>query len=228
MENHESVIVTKPWGHEYLAYKNNDVALWFLHINPGEKTSMHCHPTKSTGLVVLNGEAEINFIADKKTLIGPSKQMIRRGLFHQTVAVSKDGVDMFEIETPVDKNDLVRLKDNYGRTEAGYEKEDFQLPKSHDCLWLDEPELGQQYVYKMLNTTLIIERPMSINFVYKKSDSDILMFLSGGLYKNVEGRIHNVVIPGDVGNAIVVKEVASQMTGFLDNTIVLTINDQSK
>ena len=27
---YESTIVKKPWGYEYLAYENKDVALWFL------------------------------------------------------------------------------------------------------------------------------------------------------------------------------------------------------
>jgi hypothetical protein len=30
-----------------------------LHIKCGEKTSMHCHPTKTTGLVLLQGYAEL-------------------------------------------------------------------------------------------------------------------------------------------------------------------------
>ena len=37
------VIVKKPWGYEYLCYENEDVAVWFLHIEYNQKTSMHCH-----------------------------------------------------------------------------------------------------------------------------------------------------------------------------------------
>ena len=37
--------------------------------------------------------------------------MIRRGLFHSTKALSKDAL-IFEIETPKDKHDLVRLNEN--------------------------------------------------------------------------------------------------------------------
>lgn len=223
MENHESVIVTKPWGYEYLAYKNKDVAVWFLHINAGERTSMHCHPTKSTGLVILNGEAKINFIADSKILKGPSKQMIRRGLFHQTESVSEGGLDLLEIETPVDKNDLVRLKDNYGRAQVGYEKEKHQFPKTHDCLWLEEPKPNNSYLYKVLNTELLVEHPTTIDFLSNKKDDEILMFLSGGLFKTVEERDHSVIIPGDVGTAKVVKEVSNEMTGLLSGTMVVTI-----
>ncbi len=223
MENHESVIVTKPWGYEYLAYRNKDVAVWFLHIDAGERTSMHCHPSKSTGLVILSGQAKINFIADSKILSAPSKQMIRRGLFHQTEAISEQGVDLLEIETPVDKNDLVRLKDSYGRKETGYEKEKHQFPKTNDCLWFEDPNPNESFFYKVLDTTLTIQHPTSLDFFNNKNDSDILMFLSGGLYKTVEDRNHSVVIPGDVGYANIVKEVSKEMSGLLSNTKVVTI-----
>jgi mannose-6-phosphate isomerase-like protein (cupin superfamily) len=90
MTTYKSVIVQKPWGYEYLAYENEDVALWVLHIKKGHSTSMHCHPNKTTGLVVVSGSIEMKFIADSKRLEAPAKQMIRRGLFHQTCAISDD------------------------------------------------------------------------------------------------------------------------------------------
>ena len=32
-ENYNDVIVSKPWGHEYLCYSNETVAIWLLNIN---------------------------------------------------------------------------------------------------------------------------------------------------------------------------------------------------
>ena len=52
----------KPWGHEYLIYKNEDIAIWHLFINKWESTSLHCHPNKKTGLLVLRGGAKISFL----------------------------------------------------------------------------------------------------------------------------------------------------------------------
>lgn len=43
--------VKKPWGEEYLLYQNDDVAIWHLYIDPKQKTSLHSHPNKKTGLV---------------------------------------------------------------------------------------------------------------------------------------------------------------------------------
>ena len=87
--SHVNSIVKKPWGYEYLAYENDEVGLWFLNIKRNQSTSMHCHPTKTTGLVVLDGIAELSFLSDKRILQGLDKVMIRRGLFHQTKALSE-------------------------------------------------------------------------------------------------------------------------------------------
>jgi mannose-6-phosphate isomerase-like protein (cupin superfamily) len=59
--SYESTIVKKPWGYEYMVYENEDASVWFLYIAPGQSTSMHCHPKKTTGLVLLDGEAEVSF-----------------------------------------------------------------------------------------------------------------------------------------------------------------------
>ena len=221
MVNHKTVVVRKPWGYEYRAYENEHVALWILHIRAGERTSLHCHPTKSTGLVVVSGTAEINFIADSRIITAPGKQMIRRGLFHQTHAIT-DTI-MFEIETPVDKNDLVRLTDNYGRTATGYEGTEFQLPKSNECLWISEPELGTKHHYAQGDCRITVETVTDIDILNNKNDSDLLMFLRGGLIKNVDGREHLVTAPGDVGLASVVQQVAQEMDGFAPHTVVMTI-----
>ena len=54
MDSYKNKIVDKPWGYEYLIYENNLVALWLLHIKPNQKTSLHCHPKKTTGRVLLS------------------------------------------------------------------------------------------------------------------------------------------------------------------------------
>jgi hypothetical protein len=63
---HRDIVVQKPWGYEYLIYETPEVALWLLYIEQGKGTSLHCHPKKTTGLILLEGEAELGFIADSK------------------------------------------------------------------------------------------------------------------------------------------------------------------
>jgi len=52
---YHNAIVKKPWGYEYLAFENEYVAIWILHIIRKRKTSMHCHPRKKTGLILQAG-----------------------------------------------------------------------------------------------------------------------------------------------------------------------------
>ena len=43
-------VVYKPWGYEYVIYSSsNRLAITFLKINYGQKTSLHCHPKKKPG-----------------------------------------------------------------------------------------------------------------------------------------------------------------------------------
>ena len=87
-----------------------------LKIKKNHKTSLHCHPKKKTGFIVLDGKVEVELgFYEKVKLKAPSKLMIRPGLFHSTKALSKNNATILEVETPINKNDLVRFKDNYGR-----------------------------------------------------------------------------------------------------------------
>ena len=223
MHSHRLVVVKKPWGYEYLMYESTQVALWLLHIRNGQQTSMHCHPTKTTGLVLLRGEAELSFLTDNKILRAPEKQMIRRGLFHSTRAVSACGILMFEIETPNDKSDLVRLSDKYGRASSGYETENCEEDRNEACVWIDELTDGQVHEYQVQGIPFDVSCSSSLDFLDKKGANDIVIFLKGGLGKRVDGRKHLATIPGDIGRVHVVRLVAREMEFLEEDTMILTV-----
>ena len=122
---YDNRIVKKPWGYEYVVYRNKKkLCITLLKINFNKSTSLHCHPKKKSGFMLLEGKANFQLgLWKKKTEKhnSPSKRMIARGLFHSIRAVSKNGLTALEFETPVDKNDLVRFKDLYGRQQKSYE-----------------------------------------------------------------------------------------------------------
>lgn len=105
----------KPWGFEYLLYSNDDVAIWHLCIDSYQETSLHSHPNKKTGLVVLDGAAKISFLGNENKLFYGEKIMIRQGVFHKTQSMTPHLLQLLEIENPVDKEDIIRLDDIYGR-----------------------------------------------------------------------------------------------------------------
>lgn len=119
--DYRNVVVNKPWGYEYLMFQNDTAAAWVLHLNHNQSTSMHCHPTKKTSLVVLSGEVTSSTLEGWLHLRAGDAVIIDEGVFHTTKAVSPDGVLLVEVESPPNKKDLVRLKDAYGREKDGYE-----------------------------------------------------------------------------------------------------------
>ena len=114
-------LVKKPWGEEYCVYRNKQVSIWLLKILPNQKTSLHCHPNKKTGLVLLGGNARINLAERSFPIEGFAKIMLRNGMFHQTHNESDKSIYVLEIETPDNKFDLIRIEDDYGRQNSGFE-----------------------------------------------------------------------------------------------------------
>ena len=114
-------VVMKPWGNEYLLFETDRLGIWILNIDKGQKTSLHCHPKKKTGLVLLSGRAIVSFLREPKLLMAGDKLSIHPTVFHSTEAISD--IVLLEVESPNLKTDLVRLKDNYGREDLPYESE---------------------------------------------------------------------------------------------------------
>jgi mannose-6-phosphate isomerase-like protein (cupin superfamily) len=213
---YERTIVKKPWGYEYLVYQNDNVALWFLYIGHDQQTSMHCHPNKTTGLILLDGEAELSFLTNTVNVKPVTKVMIRKGLFHSTKAISENGACVFEIETPVDKHDLVRLDDKYGREGTPYEDSTFETPKAEDCLWINDSDSD----YNFSGCNLKVEVIDSVNTFNKKDDEENIILLRGGI-KTDNGNF--VAQAGDVVSSVIVKRLIKLFTQISDNTIIMTI-----
>ena len=214
--SYDKTIVKKPWGYEYLAYENDKVGLWFLYIAKDQQTSMHCHPNKTTGLVLLDGEVEVSFLGNSNKLKPVSKTMIRKGLFHSTKATSDDGAFVFEIETPVDKHDLVRLEDKYGREGKPYEDSTFETPKQEDCLWIEDKAAD----YNFANCNIKVEKISDIDVLNQKEDDENIMFLDGGILTDDK---FWVVQAGDIVSGKIVKKLIKLFPTIDNNTMFMTI-----
>lgn len=213
---YEKTVVSKPWGYEYLAYQNDKVALWFLYIGHDQQTSMHCHPNKTTGLILLDGEAQISFLNDSFDLKPVSKTMIRKGLFHSTKATSENGACVFEIETPVDKHDLVRLEDKYGREGNPYEDSTHETPKQNDCLWIEDGDRE----YEFSNCDIKVETINDVSQFNGKDNDENIVFLDGGIE---DGESNMVAQAGDVVTCAIVKRLIKLFPHIQTNTLIMTI-----
>jgi acetolactate synthase I/II/III large subunit len=149
--DYSKVIVKKPWGYEYLIFENEFVAIWMLHIVRKRKTSMHCHPKKRTSLILLSGNATCSHLEDSEKLNPLEGVVIDEGVFHLTEASSElpidpqseNGIWVMEIESPPNKADLIRMKDEYGRSGKAYEGTGDMVFDPSDCIKFEEPEPGK-------------------------------------------------------------------------------------
>lgn len=164
--DYSNVIVKKPWGYEYLIFKNDFVAIWFLQIIRKRKTSMHCHPNKKTGLVLLSGTATC-FHSDGKIELNPLDGIvIEKGVFHCTEAynslpiqpISENGIWVIEIESPPSKTDLVRMKDEYGRAGTSYEGTDNMVFEPKECLKFQPPQSKEAVSKKFLDCVFTLRQ----------------------------------------------------------------------
>ncbi|MBI4764781.1 MAG: hypothetical protein HY787_09270 [Deltaproteobacteria bacterium] len=181
MPDYKDSIVTKPWGYEYLMYQSDKIGIWFLHIVEGRQTSLHCHPAKKTGYILLSGEAEVSFLKDTTRLKAISKLMIREGLFHSTKAISPSGIQVIEVESPPDKTNLVRLDDAYGRKEQPYEGPDAVVPLTTDCVMFYPPVPGSPARYTVSGVNLVIEHLEKLDALKERPPEEVLLILDGGL-----------------------------------------------
>lgn len=174
-------VVRKPWGYEYPIYESDLVGLWFLCLKPGQSTSLHCHPKKKTGLVVVSGDIEVSFLNDT-TRLGPADRvMIRPGLFHRSTALSNSDSFLLEIESPRDKEDLVRFADDYGREAMPYEDDSHHVLLSGQQQALQPLSEWQSNQTRIGQVSLTFHQSPDLNTIGIHDKRSTVLVLAGAL-----------------------------------------------
>lgn len=191
--------VIKPWGQEHVAYRDKkNLAITVLNIKYKKKTSLHCHPSKKTGFILIKGKARIQlglWKDNRKIFTAPDKLMIRTGLFHQIEAISKSGIIALEFETPVKKNDLVRFQDNYGRRMKPYEgKRHISEIKETDILF-KKPKKNSVQKFKVGKLTIQMQTHTNFDSIINKKNSNIFAIIDGQV---VDRYNRNILSYGDI------------------------------
>lgn len=114
----DSIIIDKPWGRETWLVQNKDYVIKRIFMKKGHQCSLQYHNEKKETIFLVSGvmryhygnsEEELyNCILDKK---GDSV-IVNAKTVHCMEAI--EDIEYIEISTP-QVNDLVRVKDNYGR-----------------------------------------------------------------------------------------------------------------
>ena len=108
------------------------------------------------------------------------KITIFQSRFHSSKAISKDGAYLLEIETPEDKNDLVRLYDEYGRENQDYEGKESFLEKPRSALKIKDPSFDPVITeaYGCQIPHRLFKNSMKIGYF---REDDQIVFTNGGI-----------------------------------------------
>jgi D-beta-D-heptose 7-phosphate kinase/D-beta-D-heptose 1-phosphate adenosyltransferase len=170
----------KPWGKEYLAFQNDKIGIWILHVNKDQETSLHCHFKKDTILMNISGCFKINLYDEFKILNIFESIYVPRNTFHG-IHSYVDGSVLMEIEiytdiiTYTDKNDLLRIRDIYNRDKNKYETSVVERsPEPNEIM-----EFVPTHKYNICNTTIeILETKNTDNLLQHNK----LILLEGVIY----------------------------------------------
>ncbi len=196
--DYAGVVIRKPWGREYLAFQNPQVAVWILHITSDNQTSLHCHLNKKTSLIVLSGQVVVTTLIDKFELRAGQGLLIGEKVFHSTRAVSPEGAVVMETETPTNKRDLIRLDDRYGRQREGYEGREHYLSMPEiprpDFLDIDARYNLAKQIGESQMMMVRLRTPEEFWKFSEEFEPNLVGLLDGSM--NVKGQ--SLIGPGDV------------------------------
>lgn len=220
LNNFENVIVLKPWGYEFLLFENKNLSIWILYLEHEKSTSFHCHSKKLTGLVSLIGKIKVSFFENFQIIEPLKKVMIRQRLFHSSQSLSEEGSFLLEVETPSEKNDLIRLSDSHGREGLPYETIEKYRERSNE-IFIKENEEG---IFKVCDKNIEIKSISNKEEILEINDEDVLIILEGCFLKNIKNNSLSLLSSGDCLYGAVYKKIFSSIDEISDNTKIMIIS----
>ena len=207
-KNYDNSIVIKPWGKEYNIFRvKKKFAITYLKIKKNNCTSLHCHPKKKTGFLILSGGAYVQLGIYKKntSYYKPmSILVLRPGLFHKISAPKNTDLYALEIETPYIKSDLIRFKDEYGRQSKGYESLKYSKKIETKNVIFKLPKVNKPNIYKLNNVKIVLSYFKSFNS-YKNFDDKSVSVICDGELTEKNGR--TVISAGEIVRSYTLKKL---------------------
>ena len=219
-KSYDNRVVIKPWGEEYNIFRNRKkIAITYLKINKGFSTSLHCHPKKKTGFLILKGTAEVQIGIYKKNIkkYNPmSILVLRPGLFHRITASKKSDLFALEIENPYFKNDLIRMRDNYGRSKKGYESlKNSRKFNSKDIIF-KIPKINYKKSYVLNGVNIGISYFKNFKSLKPYDDKSVSIILDGKLVSDSK---KTVITTGEIVKSYTLKQLSNYFK--IDNKILI-------
>lgn len=222
--NYKGIVVNKPWGYEYLMFENQHTAVWIMYLKKGHATSMHCHPNKKSSLIVLSGKIVLSSLEGWHELKKGGSAIIDEAVFHSSKAISRKGALVMEIESPPNKKDLARLKDDYGREKLEYEGEEMMNKNVSEYEYVDFHKMPlngrcEKVIQNCRLTLYWYVASLEGNISNKlKDESGSLIGMLAGELRTRDGDM--VLRTGDVG---LLKDIQNQSELLVTNDILYLI-----
>jgi hypothetical protein len=144
--------------------------------------------------VALSGLIELTLINSSYKLHPLEKINIFRGRFHKSTSLSMPMATLLEVESPVNKADLVRWEDSHGRVDSNYESDRIIFKDDEPYLWLGSPgEYKESQTFQGLNYLIFQKNRLISELVL--CDDAVYILLVGRIYEKIITK--SVVIPGD-------------------------------
>lgn len=218
--SYDNRVVQKPWGEEYNIFRNNKkIAITYLKIKKGFSTSLHCHPTKKTGFLILKGTAEVQIGIYKKN-IQKYKPMsilvLRPGLFHKIKASKNKDLFALEIENPYLKNDLIRMQDDYGRKNKGYEKLKNTRALNKNDIIFKIPKKNLKNKYELNDIKIEISYYKNFKDLKSYDDKSVSIILDGRV---ISQKKKTVITTGEIVKSYTLKQLVKYFK--IDNKMLL-------
>jgi len=117
----------KPWGYELLWSHTDHYAGKVIHIDAGHRLSLQYHEHKNESVLVLSGTLLLHLgQGDGARIVelSPGESFdIPVGDIHRFAAPPDADVEIIEVSTP-ELDDVIRLEDDYNRTDARHQTPD--------------------------------------------------------------------------------------------------------
>ena len=208
--NYDNSKILKPWGEEYNIFRNKKkLAITYLKLKKGESTSVHCHPKKKTGFLILAGIAEVQLGIYKKNIFRyrpMSILVLRPGLFHKIKASNKGDLYALEIETPYIKTDLIRMEDNYGRKNNGYESLNKSVRLTENDVTFNTPLLKKTNKYLLNDIKIEISYFSSFEKFNSFDDKSVSIILDGNIINDYN---KTVITIGEIVKSYTLKRLSN-------------------
>lgn len=186
------VKVKKAWGREFEVFNNGVVSCWYLRIERDQETSLHMHKHKQTAMIILAGSALLQEgLMSSRPISALDKTRFSARFFHRHAAINGP-CELLEIEHPIDKADLYRFKDSYGRAGAPYESRE-----NYEALTDDDPQFvgGRMVVGDTVLRTFEFATGQAFVTWARKLPYWSIVILTRGSLRSSHGE--EIVAPGD-------------------------------